>query len=136
VITHVKEKLQYLEKENEGLVARLSDLDSSLNHKREDLQSLKTERQRLRDQVGKIRDRNTNISNPLLLEDYEGLRLRKATLAQQIGELKTQHSMLSTRNRQRSARLVSVNSSRSLQPPLSAAQSLGAGGGYYGTDEE
>ena len=32
----------------------------------------------LRDQVARIRDRNTNIGNPLLLEDFEALRVRKA----------------------------------------------------------
>lgn len=97
VITHVKEKLQFLEKDNDSLVGQLADLDERLNTRREVLQDLKTERQKLRNQVQRIRDRNTTIANPVLLEDFEGLRVKKANLENELATLHARHRLLQSR---------------------------------------
>lgn len=52
VITHVKEKLQFLERENASLEHGLASLDTQLAAKREVLQELKTDRQKVREREG------------------------------------------------------------------------------------
>jgi len=55
VLTHLKEKLQFVQKDNEVLGAGMESLEYGLMSKRENLQQLKLERDKLRGENGRMK---------------------------------------------------------------------------------
>jgi len=71
VLTHLKEKLQFVQKQAEGLHGELSSLDSELAGKRDLLNREKLERDALRTENARIKAASGIISNTSLLDDLE-----------------------------------------------------------------
>jgi predicted nuclease with TOPRIM domain len=71
ILTHIKEKLQFVEKENSSLALDLGGIESQLAARREELQVTKTQRDKLRDQGRKIKDRSVFVTQNVLLQDME-----------------------------------------------------------------
>uniref|UniRef100_A0A7S3R505 CCDC113/CCDC96 coiled-coil domain-containing protein n=1 Tax=Dunaliella tertiolecta TaxID=3047 RepID=A0A7S3R505_DUNTE len=71
ILTHVREKLQCVEKENNGLREELEGLEASLSSKRDMLGKAKVARDGLRLKGRKIKEASVFITNPALLEDIE-----------------------------------------------------------------
>lgn len=71
ILTHVREKLQFIEKENAALAAQLSALEAELAEKRDRLGRVKAERDTLRAKGRKIKESGSNITGPQLLDDIE-----------------------------------------------------------------
>lgn len=59
ILTHVKEKLQFVEKENLRLVGRLEELEASLAVKRDRLHDLKVHRDGARRRLSRMKEQKT-----------------------------------------------------------------------------
>lgn len=76
ILTHMKEKLQFVEGENEDLKQQLEQLEAALAGRRDELARLKATRDKLRQQGRQIKENNVYVSNPMLLQDMQvGTRL-------------------------------------------------------------
>ncbi|KAL6765251.1 flagellar associated protein [Haematococcus lacustris] len=95
ILTHVREKLQFVEKENISLTAELESLDSQLSEKRDKLGKLKVTRDTLRQKGRRIKANSVFITNPSLLDDIEGQKDKRDQVLAQIVELKKEHAALS-----------------------------------------
>lgn len=71
ILTHMKEKLQFVEGENEDLQQQLGQLESELAGRRDELAGLKANRDKLRQQGRKIKETNVYVSDPMLLHDMQ-----------------------------------------------------------------
>ncbi len=71
ILTHIREKLQFVEKENLSLAAQLEELDTQLSEKRDRLGKAKNTRDTLRQKTRKIKETSVFITNPNLLDDIE-----------------------------------------------------------------
>ena len=88
VLTHVKEKLQFVEKENMNLTAKLDRLDGTLGNKRDTLHDLKLHRDKMRQTVTRMKEQKTTISQPSLIDDLQQQRLRRNELRAQLAKMK------------------------------------------------
>ena len=71
VLTHLKEKLQFVQKKNNILESELGDLDMQLSSKRDKLQREKQSREKARDDIMKLREKSGLVTDPVLLQDVE-----------------------------------------------------------------
>jgi DNA repair exonuclease SbcCD ATPase subunit len=92
VLTHLKEKLQFVQKENEILGAGMESLEYGLTSKREHLQSLKLERDKLRLENGRMKGQSATVTNPILLDDMDAHKDRAAELKQHLSALQSAHA--------------------------------------------
>lgn len=71
ILTHMKEKLQFVEAQNAGLQAELDQLEADLTGRRDELAGLKASRDKLRQQGRIIKESSVYIANPMLLQDMQ-----------------------------------------------------------------
>jgi hypothetical protein len=76
VLTHQKEKLQFVQKQAESLHSLLASLDAELAGKRDGLNREKLERDALRTENARIKAASGIISNTSLLDDLEMHKVR------------------------------------------------------------
>uniref|UniRef100_A0A7S0N630 CCDC113/CCDC96 coiled-coil domain-containing protein n=1 Tax=Pyramimonas obovata TaxID=1411642 RepID=A0A7S0N630_9CHLO len=94
VLTHLKEKLQFVQKENEVLRGDLEELDSQLAGKRDGLNKEKLERDINRAENTRIKASSGIITNPVLLEDIEIQKEKREILQEKVEGLKLRHAQL------------------------------------------
>ena len=105
VLTHIKEKLHFVNAQNKVDQKTLSDLDANLATERDKLTKLKAERDSLRASNLKRKQAQGFANSDLLIMDYEKKKAELEVLHQRIDELKHRHAMLvAQRNHRRSAR--------------------------------
>lgn len=88
VLTHVKEKLQFVEKDNARLEAILVKLDGALAKKRDELHGLKLHRDQGRNRVQKMKEQRNTVTDATLVEDLRQQKLRRAELMSRIEQMK------------------------------------------------
>lgn len=71
VLTHVKEKLQFAQKEKEAMQVELDNVESALGTHRDDLGRVKLARDKALAAARKLKDSVSHVSNALLLADLE-----------------------------------------------------------------
>ena len=71
ILTHVKEKLQFAQKEKQALQAELDSVEGALATHRDDLTRVKVTRDKAKVATRKIRDAGSHVSNTALLADME-----------------------------------------------------------------
>ena len=71
ILTHVKEKLQFAQKEKEGMQAELDSVEAALATHRDDLGRVKLARDKALVATRKLRDTVSHVSNASLLADLE-----------------------------------------------------------------
>lgn len=71
ILTHIKEKLQFVEGENERMEQELGNLEGSMVDMRETLQTVKGTRDHLRIRSRDLKETSTYITSPQLLLDLE-----------------------------------------------------------------
>ena len=69
IVTHLKEKLQFVQKEDRGLLELLQNLEGELAGQRDHLACAKQDRDRLRQKNGALKASSGQITNPVLLRD-------------------------------------------------------------------
>ncbi|KAI9208579.1 uncharacterized protein BJ171DRAFT_210604 [Polychytrium aggregatum] len=95
VLTHVKEKLQFVQGENSELKKQLRRLDDEVSTERDCLPTAKQERDGLRSENLSLRQHNGLLGNVPLLRDFEGKVDETEGLKNKIAELRSQHAELS-----------------------------------------
>mmetsp|Transcript_18327 Transcript_18327/g.45590 ORF Transcript_18327/g.45590 Transcript_18327/m.45590 type:complete len:409 (-) Transcript_18327:926-2152(-) len=98
VLTHLKEKLQFVQKENEVLGSGMESLEYGLTSKREHLQQMKLERDKLRAENGRMKGQSATVTNPLLLDDMDAHRAKAAQLKQHVNALQKEHIQMTKDN--------------------------------------
>ncbi|KAJ3036527.1 Coiled-coil domain-containing protein 96, partial [Rhizophlyctis rosea] len=94
LLTHVKEKLQFVQSENTSLQSLLSSLDAQVSQQRDTLPQQKQQRDRLRNENVEMRRRNGLVGNRGLLRDFEGKVDASTALQKRLEELKALHGGL------------------------------------------
>jgi len=95
VLTHLKEKLQFVQAENQVLKHELSDLEVELTSKRDVLTQIKHERDALRGENAARRQQRGLVSSEELLIDFEKRRLALVAKKEEVEKLKARHGALS-----------------------------------------
>jgi len=111
VLTHIKEKLQFVQKENKGLEERLNILESNLSQKRDLLQKAKQDRDKLRLDNSRLKGQSAYITNATLIEDMQSQFDRKDGLLHDIQKLQRQHTSLSQKLEDAQSALQATNNS-------------------------
>ncbi|KAJ3226242.1 Coiled-coil domain-containing protein 96 [Clydaea vesicula] len=94
VLTHVKEKLQFVQAENVELKSNLSELDTQVSKERDNLPTLKQQRDKLRMQNLNLKQKNGLLGNVPLLIDFEKKVDESKLLNDKIDNLRFLHQQL------------------------------------------
>lgn len=94
VLTHVKEKLKFVQEENEVLIDELGGLDSHVKDLRDALTKAKHVRDALRGENGTLKQKQGFIGSDLLVADFEGRKSELDSIRAQVSALKARHSRL------------------------------------------
>jgi len=94
VLTHLKEKLQFVQAENQVLKHERDDLEVELTSKRDVLTQIKHERDALRGENAARRQQRGLVSAEELLIDYEKRRLALLVKQEDVEKLKGRHAQL------------------------------------------
>ena len=94
IVTHLKEKLQFVQKENRGLSGLLQDLEGELAGQRDRLARAKHDRDRLRQENGALKASSGQVTNPVLLRDLEEHRVLRDDLLVECQDLKQEYESL------------------------------------------
>mmetsp|Transcript_10256 Transcript_10256/g.16979 ORF Transcript_10256/g.16979 Transcript_10256/m.16979 type:complete len:273 (+) Transcript_10256:560-1378(+) len=109
VLTHMKEKLKFVEAENAGRREALRELDAQLAGERDRLGRAKHQRDALRAEAAALRDRQGFTNSDLLVVDFEQRKLDIKQLQDKIAELKERHGLLGAQAHREKARLRGSN---------------------------
>jgi len=93
VLTHLKEKLRFVQHENETTKSKLSKLEVEVASKREKLRKLKKEKDSLKTDNLSLKHKQGLSSNELLIMDYENRKHEIQDLKKLVKELKDQHKL-------------------------------------------
>jgi len=108
ILTHVREKLQFMEKDNSALDATLAGLDAELSEKRDAVGKVKSQRDAARNRGRKIKEASTFVTNPKLLDDIDAQRDRKEHLAGVLEELQAEYEALAEAIQDNNSRIVTI----------------------------
>lgn len=94
VLSQFREKLQFVEAENQGRKAELMDIETVLSQKRDVLTKMKQARDRLRRNNLKLQQKCGLLGNEALLRDFEEKVDAAELLSQRLETLKCHHAAL------------------------------------------
>lgn len=94
VLTHIKEKLQFLLAENHTLKKESAELEEALNGNRDKLAKRKKERDANRTALHNLKSKDGFAQSELLIEDYEKREADLVDLQRRLGELMQRHAYL------------------------------------------
>ena len=108
ILTHVREKLLFVQKENAGLTSQLEELDRLLIEKRDSLGKVKATRDALRLKGRKIKQASVYVTNPGLLDDIEAQKEKRDALTTQVEELKQEYAALASTIERTNSKIMSM----------------------------
>eukprot|EP00903_Cladosiphon_okamuranus_P011055 g10437.t1 len=94
ILTHTKEKLQFVAAENSVTSHQLSSLEEDVNQERDCLTRAKKERDNLRREVTSLRQSQGFANSDLLILDYERRKSHLKKLGQKLEEMRSKHDRL------------------------------------------
>merc|ERR1712057_54472 len=94
VITHMREKLQFIQQENQVLKTELAQLDQELASQRDLVAKTKHERDDYRSENAKLRQQTGIINSDLLTKDYEDRQNLLKRLKEELQTLKGKHKRM------------------------------------------
>ncbi|KAK3607426.1 hypothetical protein CHS0354_035120 [Potamilus streckersoni] len=94
VLTHLKEKLQYVQRENQIQKERLREVEAEAGHKRDVLSRTKQARDALRIDNQRLRQSSGLLGNEPLLRDFEEQKDEGDELRHKLEQLKRDHAEL------------------------------------------
>ena len=86
-LTHMKEKLQHVKKENERMVRELATLAEESDKKGDHMRRLKAERDRYKKENERMQAASNTVDAPVLLDDYRYLKQKSTHLRQKVARL-------------------------------------------------
>lgn len=95
VLTHVKEKLQFVQQQHAKLLSNLEENSTDLAQLRDTVTQNKHARDRLRHENSKLKLRQGFIGSDMLVTDFELRKVDLLTLSQEVNTLKREHEKLS-----------------------------------------
>ncbi|KAM6429756.1 cilia- and flagella-associated protein 184 [Rhynochetos jubatus] len=110
-LSHFREKLQFVEAENQGRKAKLMDIESALSQKRDMLITKKQARDRLRKNNLELQHKCGLLGNEMLLRDFEEKVDTLELLNQRLEALKHHHADLILTCRRIQKKIQAANSS-------------------------
>jgi hypothetical protein len=102
VLTHIKEKLQFILVENQTLKKELSELDEVLTKNRDMLTKKKKEREGIRSIQQKVKHEQGISESEFLMEDYEKRKISIEDYQGRLAQLKQRLAYLSKKNQDQS----------------------------------
>merc|ERR1711988_1859692 len=100
VLTHIKEKLQFVQVENQSLKRELAKLDTELTKERDALTKAKRERDQLRADNSSLRQKQGFVNSDLLVQDFEQRKVDMTQMHTRLVELKDRHEGLTMQMQQ------------------------------------
>eukprot|EP01041_Mallomonas_annulata_P004274 gene4274-8502_t len=116
VLTHIREKLRFIERNNDVLRNELEDLDHTVAKQRNFLNTYKHEKDGIRTDNTELKRRQGFATNDMLTTDYEKRKGTMDTVKASIKELQERHFLLT--------RQITVNKNKSRSMNFSAEFSL------------
>lgn len=95
VLTHLKEKLQFVQAENQVLKAELTGLESDLGNHRDAVTKVKLQRDQLRQENAKLKAKSGLVGNVLLLRDFDRRKREIESMEVRMASLKEAQVALS-----------------------------------------
>eukprot|EP00775_Hariotina_reticulata_P011309 gene11309-11459_t len=92
ILTHMKEKLQFVESQNNDLQQDLHQLEAELAGRRDELAGLKATRDKLRQQGRHIKEHSVYVANSMLLQDMQVQKEKRDDCLVEIDSLKQQYA--------------------------------------------
>ena len=96
VLTHIREKLRFVQKEIEGVRGVMASVDGDINTQRAVLATLKKDRDFYKSENIELRRLQGFATSDLLLDDFEDRKSALESAKASIRELKDRHAMLTT----------------------------------------
>ena len=93
-LTHVKEKMQFVEIQVAVLQAKKEGIETKLNGERDSLTTLKHERDALRDETGSAQQADGFVDSPALIADYEQRQTHISAMREKLEGLKATQARL------------------------------------------
>jgi molybdopterin converting factor small subunit len=124
ILTHVREKLQFVERENAQLQTQLEELERDLSERRDRLGKAKSGRDTLRLQGRKIKEASVYITNSTLLDDMEVQREKREQLLMAIDDCKIEYSQLAEAIGRNQTRILATTEEMALQGSSTAIKAL------------
>jgi chromosome segregation ATPase len=109
VLTHMREKLQFVQRRNRVLAREGAKLESDLGSKRDSLAHVKQRRDRLRHTARKIKESSVYIDNPMLLADMQTQAHVREELLQEIDDLQDRKVALAARVAEMTSQIVALS---------------------------
>jgi histone deacetylase 6 len=94
ILTHIREKLRYVEQSNRALQEKLAELESYISTRRNNVTSKKLDRDTLRGENKEFKAKQGFASSDLLLVDYEKRKYQTTEMHASITELKNRYDLL------------------------------------------
>merc|ERR1712039_965465 len=94
IITHMREKVQFVQQDYQSLKAELSQLDQDLAAQRDLVAKTKHERDEHRADSGKLRQQTSIMNSEHLTRDFESRAEQIKQLKDEISQLKRRHSQM------------------------------------------
>lgn len=94
IITHMREKVQFVQKEYQVLKEDLAQLDQDLASQRDLVSKAKHERDEHRAEHGKLKQQAGIMNSEHLTKDYQSRAERNKTLKEDIAQLKNRHTQM------------------------------------------
>lgn len=124
ILTHVREKLQFVERENAQLQVQLEELERDLSERRDRLGKAKSTRDTLRLQGRKIKEASVYITNSNLLDDMEVQREKREQLILAMDDLKIEYNQLTDVIGRNQSRILANTEELAQQGSASAIKAL------------
>ena len=118
VLTHIREKLRFVERQSEDLRKELEDIDDNLGSQRSFLNTYKHEKDAVRGDNMELKRRQGFSSNEMLTEDFEKRKVAMDTVKASIRELQERHFLLTKQVTRNTAKLNSSLSASVALPPI------------------
>mmetsp|Transcript_17132 Transcript_17132/g.44529 ORF Transcript_17132/g.44529 Transcript_17132/m.44529 type:complete len:938 (+) Transcript_17132:131-2944(+) len=96
VLTHIKEKLQFVSAENSVTRDSLASLDSELSKERDLLTKAKREKEALRAENAALKQKQGFTNSDLLVVDFESRKQELISMREKIADLKQRYSLLAS----------------------------------------
>ena len=95
VLTHIREKLRFVQQEIDGVREVMGEIDADINGQRATLASLKRERDVLKNENAELRRLQGFATSDLLLTDFDDRKTALESAKATVRELRDRHRMLS-----------------------------------------
>ncbi|BBN18338.1 hypothetical protein MPTK1_8g01760 [Marchantia polymorpha subsp. ruderalis] len=124
-LSHVREKLQFVEKDTKIVSDRLDEVEKGLHQGRIDLHNLKSRCEHISQKKSRLQKSMVNISDPLLLDDLENLKDDAEATEEIILDLRQRYDAI---HKDLKTKTKYVNSKKKAQLKTSAAAAAEADG--------